>query len=63
MREIGRGCNYMKTFFGLMDTLPPVTPRSYKIHNQALAEASMFAAVDNMTAASEYLHWTDQGGV
>ena len=56
MREIGRGSRYMKTFFGLMDMLPPVTPRAYKKHNQALAKASMSAASDNMIAASEYLH-------
>ena len=36
MREIGRGSRYMTTFFGLMDMLPPVTPRAYKKHNQAL---------------------------
>ena len=56
MREIGRGHSYMKTFFGLMDMLPPVTPRSFNIHNRALAEASMSAAMDNMIAASDYLH-------
>jgi len=56
MKEIGRGCNYMKTFFRLMDMLPPVILRSYKIHNRALAEASMSTAIDNTTAASEYLH-------
>lgn len=63
MREIGRGCNYMRPSLGSWTRSLLLPPRSYKIHNQALAEASMFAAIDNMTAALEYLHWTDQGGV
>jgi hypothetical protein len=42
----------MKTF-GLMDMLPPITPRAFK---EALADASMSSAIDNMNAASEYLH-------
>ena len=56
MREIGRGCKYMESFFGMMDMLPPVSTRSYMLHNQALAAASMSIAKDNMIAASEHLH-------
>jgi hypothetical protein len=56
MREIGRGCRYMETFFGIMNMLPPLSPRSYMKHNQALATASMSAANNNMIAASDYLH-------
>ena len=56
MREIGRGGNYMQTFFGMMNMLPPLSSRSYMLHNQALVAAAMFAAKDNMNAASEYLH-------
>lgn len=57
MREIGRGCKYMESFFGMMDMLPPVSTRSYMVHNNALATASMSIAKDNMIAASEYLHF------
>ena len=56
MREIGRGCKYMETFFGMMDMLPPVSSRSFMLHNQALAAASMSSAEHSMIAASEYLH-------
>lgn len=46
----------MESFFGMMDMLPPVSTRSYMVHNNALA-ASMSIAKDNMIAASEYLHF------
>lgn len=56
MREFGRGRTYMDSFFGMMDMLPPVSAPSYMLHSQALADASMSAANDNMIAASAYLH-------
>ncbi len=56
MREIGSGFTHMKTFFGMMDMLPPVGLRSFGIHNKALAEASMSAVKANMNAASAHLH-------
>ena len=56
MREIGRGGKYMETFFGMMNMLPPVSTRSYMLHNQTLAAAEMSAAKANMNAASKYLH-------
>ena len=46
----------MESFFGIMDMLPPVSTRSYMLHNQAMAAASMSIANDHMIAASEYLH-------
>ena len=39
-----------------MNMLPPVSSRSYMLHNQSLAAAAMSAAKANMNAASEYLH-------
>ena len=56
MREIRRGRSGLEYFCGLMDMLPPLSNRSYNMHNHKLAVASMEAAQENMNAASAHLH-------
>ena len=46
----------METVFGMMDMLPPVTQPSYPTNNSTTATASKKAALDDMLAASAYLH-------
>ena len=56
MRIIGKGRAGLESFCGVMDTLSPVTAQAYSSHLSVLAEASVQAAADNISAASEYLH-------
>ena len=46
----------MESFCGMMDMLPPVVGSAYMVHNNDLASASLKAAIDNVNAASDYLH-------
>ena len=55
-REIGRGRTSLARFLGLMDLPPTVSDSNYRIHNQALAEASLASARANMHTSSQVLH-------
>ena len=46
----------MESFFVMTDMLPPVQPTAFHFHNKALGAASEKAALDDMLAASAYLH-------
>ena len=56
MRSIGRGRASMESFFAMMDMLPPVQPTAFHLHKKALGTASEKAALNDMLAASAYLH-------
>ena len=56
MRSIGQGQSSMQTFFTKMDMLPPVWPSAFNLHNKAMSDASEKTALENMLAASVYLH-------
>ena len=55
MRATGKGRTTLKTFCGLMGTLPPITKRAYASHNKKLYDSSLKEREASFAAAAAEL--------